>query len=214
MFTGLIEKVGSIASVSPYGEGKRLVVHVDDFWASVQLGDSISVDGVCSTVVERTDTTFTVDYLKETLKKTTVSNWASGQLVNIERCVTPTTHLGGHIVSGHVDTVGLVERFEKRGPWHEIEVSFSEDFAPLIVEKGSIALNGISLTLVDITETSFTCHLIPHTISHTSLQLIRSGGSVNLEFDIIGKYLYRFHQLGKSAKPDMGTLLSESGFKS
>lgn len=213
MFTGLIEKVGSISSVSALGEGKRMEIQVESLWDSVAIGDSISVDGVCSTVVSKTSDSFTVDYLKETLTKTTVSDWSKGQSVNIERCVTPTTHLGGHIVSGHVDTVGTVSRFEQRGPWHEIEIEFSEEFAPLIVEKGSIALNGISLTLVDVTTTSFVCHLIPHTISHTSLQIVKQGSSVNLEFDIIGKYLYRFHQLGESVKPDIKTLLSESGFK-
>lgn len=189
------------------------MIQVPELWGSVQIGDSISVDGVCSTVISKTDSSFEVDYLRETLNKTTVSDWQQGSVVNLERCVTPTTHLGGHIVSGHVDAKGTVSRFEKRGEWHEVEITFSDEFAPLVIEKGSIALNGISLTLVDVTTTSFVCHLIPHTISHTSLQAISTGDSVNLEFDIIGKYLLRFHQLGEIKKPDMKTILSESGFK-
>lgn len=213
MFTGLVEKVGSVVSVSQLGEGKRLSIQVPELWESVCIGDSISVDGVCSTVVSKTDVAFTVDYLRETLNKTTVSDWKKGRVVNIERCVTPTTHLGGHIVSGHVDGKGTVTRFEKRGEWHEIQIVFSDNFAPLVIEKGSIALNGISLTLVDVTTDSFVCHLIPHTIGHTSLQAVKVGDLVNLEFDIIGKYVYRFHQLSGSKKPDITTLLSESGFK-
>jgi riboflavin synthase len=196
MFTGLVQATGKINKVSDLGNGKEMIIECpNEFCSDIKIGDSISIDGVCSTAISKSATTFTVQYLEETLNKTTMDQLAVGDIINLEPCLTPTTKLGGHIVSGHVDDTGIIKTLEYDGEWAVIKVSYKEKYRPFLISKGSIAINGISLTVVDVTDTWFSCHLIPHTIANTSLKNKMANHSVNLEFDQVGKYLYHFYTL-------------------
>ena len=151
---------------------------------------------MCSTVVTYNKGIVSVDYLKETLTKSTFSDLKKGDVVNVEYSLRFQGKVSGHFVTGHVDTTGVIQKFEHRSPWSVITISFDPSFAPLIIEKGSISLDGISLTLVDITKDSFSCHLIPHTINETILKYKNVGDCVNLEFDLMGKYVLRQTECG------------------
>ena len=196
MFTGLVQSIGQIEKISDLGNGKEMIISCNtEFSNDIQIGDSISVDGVCSTAIKKTSTSFTVQYLEETLKKTTMKIMQKGYNVNLEPCLTPTTKIGGHIVSGHVDDTGKIKSLDYDGEWAIIKISFQKKYRPFLISKGSIAINGISLTVVDVSDNWFSCHLIPHTISNTSLKSKIVGDQVNLEFDQVGKYLYQFYSL-------------------
>ncbi len=196
MFTGLVQSIGEIENISDLGNGKEMIIScTPDFSNDIQIGDSISVDGVCSTAITKSKSNFTVQYLEETLKKTTMKLMQKGSSVNLEPCLTPTTKIGGHIVTGHVDDTGKIKSLDYDGEWAVIKISFQKKFRPFLISKGSIAINGISLTVVDVTNSWFSCHLIPHTISNTSLKDKFVGDQVNLEFDQVGKYLYQFYSL-------------------
>ena len=198
MFTGLVQAVGNVSSISDLGNGKEMIISCSkEFSNDIQIGDSISIDGVCSTATIKTSTSFNVQYLEETLVKTTMKYIKKGSCVNLEPCLTPSTKLGGHIVSGHIDDTGLIQSLDYDGEWAIIKISYKEKYRPFLISKGSIAIDGISLTVVDIEDNWFSCHLIPHTIDHTSLKNKQTGDYVNLEFDQIGKYLYRFYSLDK-----------------
>lgn len=199
MFTGIIENTGHILSVSPLGEGKEIVVSTPSGFEDIALGESISVNGVCSTVVEKQDTALTFQYLRETLIKTTIDDLKEGQRVNLEKSLTPSTRMGGHFVTGHVDTTGTFRKISRREPWGEIHVAYPLAFRQYLIPKGSVAIDGISLTVVDLTDSFFSCHLIPHTFRETNLSEKHEGDKVNLEFDMIGKYLYRFYSLGRKS---------------
>ncbi len=161
---------------------------VIDTRLGMRLGDSVSVNGACLTVARKTTTSFSVDLLNETRKKTNLGQLKAGAIVNLERALKASSRMGGHWVSGHVDEVGAIESM-KDG---EIVVRFRSKFAPYLIPKGSITIDGVSLTVVDLGKRSFSCHLIPHTLHHTSLKDRKKGDLVNLEYDIVGKYLYRF----------------------
>ena len=198
MFTGLIQAKASIKSIAKKGSGKEMVIHIPaQLFDEIQIGDSISISGVCSTatMLNNENQTITIDYLEETLNKTTLGQVKEGDAVNIELCLTPTTKMGGHIVSGHVDEVGQIQSFDKDGEWGVLTIKFSKENSPYLIPKGSIAIDGISLTVVDISETTFSVHLIPHTIESTTLKTKKANDLVNLEYDQYGKYVYRFHQL-------------------
>jgi riboflavin synthase len=204
MFTGLIQDVGNIRSIEWINNGAKVSIVSTGCLSKSMIGDSISINGICSTITSISEGVFTVDYLEETLKKTTVKHWSEGEKVNLELCMTPESFFGGHMMSGHVDGTGSIIDFKHNEPWHKITILFNKKFAPFIIEKGSIALDGISLTLVDITEETFSCHLIPHTVTHTNLDIKKVGDEINLEFDVIGKYLHRFHTLkeNESGEPN------------
>ena len=196
MFTGLIKELGTIKSIKPLGKGNETTIHCsNEFSADSNIGDSISINGVCSTVIEKNDDSFTVQFLEETLNKTTMSTINIGDKVNLEPCLTLQTKLGGHLVSGHVDDTGTIESLEANGQWAIITIKYNIKFAPFIIPKGSIAMDGISLTVVDLSNTTFSCHLIPHTQENTNLHAKKIGDKINLEFDQIGKYLHRFNSL-------------------
>ena len=196
MFTGLIKSIGAIDSISTLGDGKEMIISADDMFINdIAIGDSISVNGVCSTAIATTAQTFTVQYLRETLQKTTMDTLNTSDIVNLEPCLTLSDKLGGHLVSGHIDGIGHVLSLENSGEWAVITIQFDPIFSAYLIPKGSIAIDGISLTVVDVTPTTFSCHLIPHTIQHTTLHQLSTGSMVNLEFDQVGKYLHRFYQL-------------------
>ncbi|WP_276500643.1 riboflavin synthase [Terrimonas pollutisoli] len=196
MFTGIVESTAIVRDVISDGSNKT-------FWlestlaGELKIDQSVSHSGVCLTVEEVNAPLYRVTAIDETLQKTNLGIWQPGALVNLERCLAMNGRLDGHFVQGHVDTVGTcVNRIEKEGSW-EFEIEFSEKFAELIIEKGSICANGISLTVFNVTNTRFTVGIIPYTFNHTNIQTIQSGDIVNLEFDLLGKYLVRRLSLEK-----------------
>ena len=197
MFTGIIQSTGQIIKKTPKGiTGAEMTIKtVPQIMSQLEIGDSISVSGVCSTITQISGQQFNVDYLEETLKKTTLGLSQENDIVNIELCATLQTKLGGHLVSGHVDEIGKITSFKKENEWGIIEVQYTKDNAPYLIPKGSITIDGISLTVVDIKPNTFTCHLIPHTIEHTTLANKTETMMVNLEYDQVGKYLHRFYSL-------------------
>jgi riboflavin synthase len=190
MFTGIVEEKGSIREVLTNGSNKT-------FWVASPLSmefkvdQSVSHSGVCLTVEEVRDGMHRVTAIAETLEKTNLGKWSAGAVVNIERCLPFNGRLDGHFVQGHVDTTGTcISKTDRQGSW-EYEIAFPEEFAGLVIEKGSISLNGISLTIFNVGRDHFTVAIIPYTYTHTDIQSVEPGSMVNLEFDILGKYIQR-----------------------
>ena len=156
---------------------------------------SLAHDGVCLTVEEIKDNQHRVTAVAETLEKTNLGSWATGKAINLERCLSFNGRLDGHLVQGHADTTGtIISKAEKEGSWQFI-ISYPQQFAALIIEKGSVTVNGISLTAFNINDKSFEVAIIPYTYEHTTVKHLREGDKVNLEFDVIGKYINRIQQL-------------------
>lgn len=203
MFTGLIEQVGIVAAITSVGEARRLVIEVGDaeFLRAAQLGESISVSGVCLTVVAHTERTFEVEAVEETMRLTTLGLQGVGAWVNLERAMLMTARLGGHIVQGHVDGIATVSgvRSEGEGWW----VTFEPPFALMryIAHKGSICLDGISLTVANVAYNRFSVALIPHTREVTTAGAWEPGTQVNLETDVIAKYVERLTRWSAAAPP-------------
>ena len=189
MFTGIIKLLGVIDSVKPLTDGIAVAIACDTSILDIELGDSIAVNGVCSTVVEFTDSHFIVHYLQETLRVTTFNTLTVGSYVNLEPSLTLQTKLSGHYVSGHIDGLGKIIELEQSDPWGKIVVSFEEDLSSFLIYKGSIALDGISLTISHLSSTSLTCHIIPHTFEQTVIKYYDIGKEINIECDMIGKYV-------------------------
>jgi riboflavin synthase len=189
MFTGIVEELGTVAALEDQGDAVRLTVHGPLVTSDAGGGDSISVNGCCLTVVESSAGSFTADVMQETLDKTALGALAPGSRVNLERAVTPTTRLGGHIVQGHVDGTGEVLSRTPSEHWEMVEVSVPEGLDRYLVDKGSITVDGISLTVVTVSEGRFSVSLIPETLSRTTLGLKQPGDIVNLEVDVIAKYV-------------------------
>lgn len=190
MFTGIIENIGRLVSVEQHGTGKV-------FWVESPLAEELHIDqslahnGICLTVEEIKSGCHRVTAILETLEKTNCGSWSIGSLLNLERCLQAGGRFDGHMVQGHVDTIGTcISRENSKGSWLYC-FSFPEKFAPLIIEKGSIAVNGISLTCFNVDKSSFSVAIIPYTFHHTNLNEVMPGSSVNLEFDLLGKYLQR-----------------------
>ena len=196
MFTGLIESLGTLQTVTPKGSGATIEIGCSNtILDQLSIGDSISVSGICSTVTSKTDTSFFVDYLEETLTKTTLKHATQHQSVNLELCLTPTSRMGGHMVTGHVDGTGTISNIKTDGDWHILTIAYPTEFAAYLIPKGSIAMDGISLTVVDVTDTQFSCHIIPHTYQHTTLHTKQTNDTVNLEFDHYAKYVHKINKL-------------------
>jgi riboflavin synthase len=189
MFTGIIEELGTVAGVEDQGDAIRLTIHAEHVLADAGLGDSISVNGCCLTVAERDGDTWTADVMQETLDKTSLAGVQPGDRVNLERAVTPTTRLGGHIVQGHVDGVGTIASRTPSEHWEVVDVSMPPDLARYLVDKGSITVDGVSLTVVEAREDGFTVSLIPETLARTTLGRRQPGDRVNLEVDILAKHV-------------------------
>ena len=190
MFTGIIEAFGTVDSVEKNGANST-------FWISspisgqLKIDQSVSHNGVCLTVEEVTDNRHRVTAVEETLKKTNLVDWQTGVLVNLERCMTFNGRIDGHIVQGHVDATAVCEsKKDANGSW-EFRFRFPAAFAPLVIEKGSISLNGISLTVFDVTGSTFSVAIIPYTYTHTNIHQLSVGDTANVEFDLIGKYVNR-----------------------
>ncbi|MBC9735117.1 riboflavin synthase [Nocardioides marmotae] len=189
MFTGIVEELGTVAAVEDQGDAIRLTIRAGTVLADAGLGDSIAVNGCCLTVAQRDQDTWTADVMQETLDKTSLRGVRPGDRVNLERAVTAATRLGGHIVQGHVDGVGEVLRREPSEHWELVEVSLPPELARYLVDKGSITVDGVSLTVVEAGERSFTVSLIPETLARTTLGVRQAGDRVNLEADVIAKHV-------------------------
>lgn len=191
MFTGIIEDLGKIERVEPEKNGLRLVFS-SAFASELNIDDSVSINGVCQTVIACDEKTFTTQVVEETLRKTNYSDVRSGDMVNLERSLTLAQRLDGHVVQGHVDTIGKVlEIVEESSGWL-YKIGIDEAFSDYIVGRGSIAINGISLTVARVDKTAFTVAIIPFTYEHTNMHTLKIGDKVNLEFDILGKYVLRY----------------------
>ncbi len=189
MFTGLIEEIGTIKSIEHIGSALSISIECKKICEDIHIDDSISINGVCLTVIQFDSNHFKVTAVRETLSKTTLNNLKIGQKVNLERALRPLDRLGGHIVQGHVDCTGRIVNIKQLPPSFELEIQFPIQFAKYIVEKGSICIEGISLTIIHTYENKLSVAIIPHTWNSTTLQYARVGTEVNIEFDIIGKYI-------------------------
>lgn len=196
MFTGLIEEIGTIRSMRPQGRGFRISVAAKTIVDDLKIDDSVSINGACQTVVRLDSTSFDVEAVEETIDKTTLGTFRTGKRVNLERALRLGDRLGGHIVQGHVDTRGTVRAIQEQPTSWLLSVDFPYDFARYIVPVGSICIDGISLTAARVEQNTLTVAVIPHTWAHTTLQELAVGGSVNLEFDILGKYVERLMLFG------------------
>lgn len=191
MFTGLIEELGSVASVETTAAGASIIVNASIVTADLRNGDSIAVNGVCLTALDVTTDSFRADVSPETLDRTTLGKLNNGSRVNLERAVTPSTRLGGHIVQGHVDGRGTFLSAEQHGDFWTVTIGFPAELLRYLVHKGSVAVEGISLTIASLNEDSFNIAVIPKTWELTDLSHLRPHDAVNLEVDVIAKYVER-----------------------
>lgn len=189
MFTGIVEELGTVAGIEDQGDAVRLTITAETVLSDAELGASIAVNGCCLTVATLGEKEWTADVMLETLKRTSLHAIEVGDRVNLERAVTPSTRLGGHIVQGHIDGVGRIVSREPSEHWEVVTISIEPELARYVVEKGSIAVDGISLTVVSVSEDAFTVSLIPETLARTSLGFRAVGDEVNLETDIIAKHV-------------------------
>lgn len=213
MFTGIIEQLGKVIALTPKSGDLRIHIQVPELdWSDVSLGDSIATNGVCLTVVELSGNGYWADVSRETLDVTTVKLWQIGSCVNIEKALTPQTRLGGHIVSGHVDGIGEVverrpdarsERFTLRAP---------KNIARYIATKGSITIDGTSLTVNKVDKELFDINIVPHTLEKTVIGDYKPGTQVNLEVDVLARYLERLLEYGKDSGEMTREFLIEHGF--
>lgn len=190
MFTGIIETLAKITDIKKHGSNKSFWLE-SDIANELKVDESVSHDGVCLTVEEIIDRSYKVTAIKETLDVTNLQRWKIGDLVNIERSVKMNGRLDGHIVQGHVDATGICINKNELDGSTEYTFSFKKKFGSLIIEKGSICVNGVSLTAFNVKKKKFTVAIIPYTLAHTNLSQVKEGSIVNLEFDILGKYIQR-----------------------
>jgi riboflavin synthase len=192
MFTGIIEEIGTVASVQKGARSARLTIKADVVFDDIKLGDSIAVNGVCLTVTDFNANTFRADVMNETISRSNLGRLSVGSRVNLERAMQANGRFGGHIVSGHIDGTGEIIRQERDDNAMWLTVSAAEELLIYIIEKGSVAIDGVSLTVARVSDKHFAVSIIPHTGKATILLDKRSGDTVNLELDIIGKYIARF----------------------
>ncbi len=216
MFTGIIEETGAVRHVSLHGNSGSIQIGAELVLKGTKPGDSIAVNGVCLTVTTMDSKSFTADVMAETLRRSNLGNLKGGDWVNLERAMPAEGRFGGHIVSGHIDGIGTIAAMENEGNATWVYIRTSSDILALIVEKGSIAIDGISLTVAKVGMEDFAVSIIPHTSSHTALLKKRTGDVVNLENDIVGKYVERL--LGRKAPAEQHKsriteeFLRENGF--
>lgn len=200
MFTGIVEEVGTVVAVERTGEDARLRVRGPRVTEGTEIGHSIAVDGVCLTVTEVADGQFAVDVMPESLRRSTLGDLVVGSPVNLERAVPAHGRLDGHIVQGHVDGVGRIVAREPGPRWDEVEIELPAALARYVAEKGSIAVAGVSLTVTHVTDTTFGVALIPTTLEVTTLGRLGVGDRVNLEVDVIAKYVERLVTAGAAGE--------------
>jgi len=190
MFTGIIEEIGEVVEIKEAGDFRAIHVRGKTVFDDLKIGSSIAVNGVCLTVRSIATTVFTAEMSRETLDRTSLGNLARGSIVNLERPMRAESRFGGHIVQGHVDGIGWIRKFDREGDAWNLKIEYPAAGARYIVEKGSIAVDGISLTVADLQGSSvFSVAIIPHTFENTNLKMSKTGDPVNLEFDVIAKYV-------------------------
>ena len=192
MFTGIVEEMGKIVRVEKGAKSSRLTVSGDKIFSDLKLGDSVATNGVCLTVTSFSKGIFTADVMNETLKRSTLGELRQGSMVNLERAMIANGRFGGHIVSGHIDGTGVITKIEQDdiAVWYTIRAD--RKIMKYIIEKGSVAIDGISLTIAKVTDNDFSVSLIPHTAKETVLGYKKTGDTVNLENDVVGKYIEHF----------------------
>ncbi|HEZ7991381.1 MAG TPA: riboflavin synthase, partial [Ruminococcus sp.] len=198
MFTGIIEEIGKVIRVQRTAGSSFIEIQAEKVLTDAHIGDSIAVNGVCLTVTDMTNDTFRADVMNETLSRSSLDSLVSGSMVNLERAMAANGRFGGHIVSGHIDGTGIITDVKNDGIAVWYTISAEDSLLRYIVEKGSIAIDGISLTVAKVTNSTFSVSIIPHTASETTLSMKKTGDIVNLENDIIGKYVER---LIKASEP-------------
>jgi riboflavin synthase len=197
MFTGIIEETGKVAAIEKHASGAKMKISARVVTEDTKEGDSIAVNGVCLTAIDITPDNFSADVSDETLNKSTLGNLKTGSVVNLERAATLSTRLGGHIVQGHVDARGKFVSATQSGDFWTVRIAFPPEMAKYLVYKGSVAVEGISLTVAELKEDYFEIAVIPKTWELTNFSSLKKGDAVNLEADIIGKYVERIMLYGK-----------------
>ncbi|MGB3443158.1 MAG: riboflavin synthase [Actinophytocola sp.] len=212
MFTGIVEERGEVVAVQDLPEAARITIAGPLVTSDAKQGDSISVNGVCLTVVEIADGAFTADVMRETLVRSSLDKVAAGEPVNLERAAEVGKRFGGHIVQGHVDGTGVVLSRDPSPHWDLVRIGMPRGLARYLVEKGSITVDGVSLTVVEVTDDWFSVSLIPETLRATTLGVRTPGDRVNLEVDVVAKYVERLtlpHLTGNSAAPEQNVVTAE-----
>lgn len=212
MFTGLIEEIGKIKEIQRSSQYGRFVIEAKKIIEDIKSGDSIAVNGVCLTAVDFTKSGFTAEAMTETLTRTSLGSLQVGASVNLERALLPTTRLGGHFVSGHVDGSGVLKKITPDGPAKIIHFSAPPELLMQMISKGSIAIDGISLTIIDVDSAGFSVGIIPHTQSASTLAQLTVGTKVNLETDVLAKYCQKMIGQNKGNGQDTLKQLAEWGF--
>jgi len=197
MFTGLVEEKGKLSGKTHTGEGLRLTFTADKVFDDLKIGDSIAVNGVCLTVVEQKEKIFSVDAIEETLKKSNLGSLNENDQVNLERPLKAEARLGGHFVLGHVDATGTVEEIKELSNSHFIKISFQQKYAKYLIPVGSVAIDGVSMTVAELERNNFSVGIIPHTWQETIFSNKKIGDTVNLEFDVLGKYIIQLTEQNK-----------------
>ncbi len=210
MFTGLVEEVGIIKSIRTFYDGLELTVSSKDIISSLEVGDSVAVDGVCQTAVRRTGTCFSVEAVGETLMKTTLRQFKRGRKVNLERSLSPNGRVNGHFVQGHIDGTGRIIRRTARRNHFFLEILIPPQLCRNVVEEGSIAIDGVSLTVASVSSGSIGISVIPYTAEHCTLGKRKIGDLVNIETDILGRYVAK-RQTGQSVALS-GSILERWGY--
>ena len=205
MFTGIIEEIGKIEKISQRGHNLKLRVKASKILNDLKVGDSINISGACQTVIATDEHSFTVEAVEETLRKTNLAQLKIDDLVNLERPLRLSDRLGGHLVTGHIDCVGKIKSAVKKEGSFLYEFELPEKYLAYLVEKGSVAVDGISLTVVEVKENSFTVAIIPFTLENTTLGTKKIGDLINIETDLIGKYVERI----LTAKKDKSMITEE-----
>jgi riboflavin synthase len=191
MFTGLVEEKGILSKKNPTGEGYQLEISCKKVIEDLKVGDSIAVNGCCLTIVKKDNQKFAVDVIEETLKKTNLGALSEGGRVNLERSLKADARLGGHFVLGHIDTTGSVDEVKELSNSHWMKIKFPEKFKKNLIYVGSVAIDGVSMTVAELDDNSFSVGIIPHTWEETVFSDKKPGDPVNLEFDVLGKYVER-----------------------
>jgi riboflavin synthase len=202
MFTGLIQEVGTILSVTPNTEGKEFIIKAPSLIKEIQIDDSVATNGCCLTATQIKGDTFKVQAIHMTLQKTSIGSLKSGDKVNLELSLRPNDRLGGHFVQGHVNAVGKIKQIKTMGENWEIEVSIPKDLRKYMISEGSVAIEGISLTIARLSSESLTVSIIPHTLEKTTLGTKKVGDDLNLEVDMIAKYIENFLRFDKESRKE------------
>jgi riboflavin synthase len=208
MFTGLIKDIGTVKSITKNSEGSEFVIETKKLASEIKIDDSVATNGVCLTATEIKGNLFKVQAVHVTLEKTSIGDLRVGSKVNLELALRPIDRLGGHIVQGHVNGVGKIQKITPRGKNYEIQLGAPRNLFKYIIKEGSITLDGISLTIADLTSESLTVSIIPHTFDNTVLHLKNIGDSINIEVDMMAKYLENFLKFDKEHKNSNTNLMN------